>query len=546
SSGEGLNKKQSSSTIRKYLVSPTKATTKPLACNDNVLASPKPSTNTNTQTTSKKTKTPPPPEKGRSVVEMLNATRSTITATAIINKDFPSMKRSYSAITHLDTANETWLNQPLKSRKRNYEKKDAYDRLTPKIVDMQSAQFIMNRSSQTTTPYLDTNNEGGSESYQEQVAKACGIEPTKRILSFTPTGPSTKHVDLRKNAPKPKLMTRTTALPNRHILSSPEKVLDAPYMDDDYYLNLLDWSSTNVVAVGLGKSVYLWSAETGSIQPLNYDTDDQVTSVSWSNDGAYLSVGTTGGDTQVWDVESNTKLRSMTGQECRIGVLSWDKHIVSSGGRNGSIWHHDVRMAKHNVRELYGHTDDVCGLKWRWDGQLLASGGNDDTVNIWDARSTTPKFTKTTHSGAIKALAWCPWKHNTLATGGGRDDKNIHFWDTVTGSRRHTIQTGSQVTSLNWSKHYNEIASTHGSPHNQVTVWEYPTLTKVIDIPAHESRILHSAMSPDGQVLATAAADDNLKFWRIFEANGKAPLGTERSRLTEKKESKLRRSHSIR
>lgn len=79
-----------------------------------------------------------------------------------------------------------------------------------------------------------------------------------------------------------------------------------------------------------------------------------------------------------------------------------------------------------------------------------------------------------------------------------------------------------------------------------MTIWEYPTLTKVIDIPAHESRILHSAMSPDGQVLATSAADDNLKFWRIFEANGKAPLETERSRLTEKKESTLRRCNSIR
>jgi len=37
---------------------------------------------------------------------------------------------------------------------------------------------------------------------------------------------------------------------NLHL--SPEKVLDAPEMRDDYYLNLLDWSSKGILAIGLG------------------------------------------------------------------------------------------------------------------------------------------------------------------------------------------------------------------------------------------------------------------------------------------------------
>ena len=31
-------------------------------------------------------------------------------------------------------------------------------------------------------------------------------------------------------------------------------------MQDDFYLNLVDWSSHNVLAVGLGNCVYLWNA----------------------------------------------------------------------------------------------------------------------------------------------------------------------------------------------------------------------------------------------------------------------------------------------
>ena len=38
----------------------------------------------------------------------------------------------------------------------------------------------------------------------------------------------------------------------RKISSQPYKVLDAPDLSDDFYLNLVDWSSTNILAVALG------------------------------------------------------------------------------------------------------------------------------------------------------------------------------------------------------------------------------------------------------------------------------------------------------
>ncbi len=33
---------------------------------------------------------------------------------------------------------------------------------------------------------------------------------------------------------------------------------------------------------------------------------------------------------------------------------------------------------------------------------MLASGGNDNMVNIWDARSSQPKITKSNHQAAVK------------------------------------------------------------------------------------------------------------------------------------------------
>lgn len=344
--------------------------------------------------------------------------------------------------------------------------------------------------------------------YQSSLASACGVSLNTRILAFKPPPPeSSKPIDLRSQYNRPlKPATATAAQFRRRVLTAPERVLDAPGLVDDYYLNLLDWSSGNQVAIGLERNVYIWSAETGSVTPLlETSQDTYVASVKWSGDGAYVGVGLGTGEIQIWDVEESSKIRSMFGHDTRVGVMGWNKHLLSSGARSGLVYNHDVRIAQHKVAELVSHTGEVCGLEWRSDATQLATGGNDNLVSVWDARSlNAPKFSKTNHRAAVKALSWCPWQSNLLATGGGSHDRHIHFWNTTTGARTNSIDTGSQVTSLRWSTHYKEIVSSSGFPDNSLSIWSYPTLVRNVEIPAHESRVLHSCLSPDGQMLATA------------------------------------------
>lgn len=357
--------------------------------------------------------------------------------------------------------------------------------------------------------------------YQSTLASACGINQNQRILAFKPAAPeSSRPIDLRSQYNRPlKPASGVNAQSRRRIPSAPERVLDAPGLVDDYYLNLLDWSSGNQVAIGLERNVYVWSADSGSVSSLlECSADTYISSVKWSGDGAYVGVGLGTGEVQIWDVEEQTKLRSMFGHETRVGVMGWNKHILSTGARSGLVYNHDVRIAQHKVAELVSHTGEVCGLEWRADGAQLATGANDNLVSIWDARSlAAPKFTKANHRAAVKAVSWCPWQSNLLATGGGSNDRQIYFWNTTTGARVNHIATDSQVTSLRWSTHYKEIVSSGGFPDNSLSIWSYPTGVKNMEIPAHESRVLHSCLSPDGQMLATAAADESLKFWKVFE-----------------------------
>ena len=97
------------------------------------------------------------------------------------------------------------------------------------------------------------------------------------------------------------------------------------------------------------------------------------------------------------------------------------------------------------------------------------------------------------HMAAVKALAWCPFQSNLLASGGGDNDQCIKFWNTHTGACLNSVDTGSQVCSLLWNKNERELLSFHGFTHNQLTLWKYPSMVKIAELIGHTSRVLFMA-----------------------------------------------------
>lgn len=75
-------------------------------------------------------------------------------------------------------------------------------------------------------------------------------------------------------------------------------MLDAPSLEDDFYLNLVDWSSNDILSVGLGNAVYVWSAKTQQVSQLcEVPENESITSVSWAQQGTHIAVGTDSGCT---------------------------------------------------------------------------------------------------------------------------------------------------------------------------------------------------------------------------------------------------------
>jgi len=347
----------------------------------------------------------------------------------------------------------------------------------------------------------------------------------------------------------------TSRLP-RKIPRAPFKVLDAPALADDFYLNLVDWSAQNVLAVGLGSCVYLWSACTSKVTRLvDFGVDGSVCSVAWSQRGTYLSIGVDRGDVQIWDPVKCKRVRIMPGHKQRVGCLSWNHHVLATGSRDRNILLRDVRAAEPWTQKLNAHRSEVCGLKWSPDDRELASGGNDNLLLIWSPSGVTgsggtaggaalggagggggggspsPVQRFAAHQAAVKAIAWSPHQHGLVASGGGTADRCIKFWNTSTGQALNSIDTGSQVCNLSWSKNVNELVSTHGYSQNQIVVWKYPGMQKLATLTGHTMRVLYLAVSPDGQTIVSGAGDETLRFWNVFpgaksQAGGDAGVGS--------------------
>ncbi|UYV80442.1 CDC20 [Cordylochernes scorpioides] len=389
----------------------------------------------------------------------------------------------------------------------------------------------------------------GFQEYENLSPKSQEVYKAKTEALYGPDIMNKKVITYQNKAPQPpeeydqKLKVLYSSVQSsskkkkRVIPSCPDRILDAPEILNDYYINVIDWSPTNQIAVCLSGQLYVWDAVSSKITQLSsLEEGDHYGAVAWAGQGKHLAVGTSEGTVEIWDVSRGRRLRSMACEGGRVGALAWNSHMVSSGQANGSLTHHDVRVANHVVSSLpTAHSATVCGLHWSPDNRMLASGGNDNTVQVWSLSSPTSLHCFRDHQAAVKAVRWCPWQHNILATGGGTGDRCIRLWNITRGYCFKTIDTGSQE--------HRELVSGHGFTKHELNIWKYPDLTKVAELQelcciygvcgtGHEGRVLNLAMSPDGAYVMSAGADETLRIWHCFavdeERKKKEALETER------------------
>ncbi|HEU5377154.1 MAG TPA: hypothetical protein VFV38_17115 [Ktedonobacteraceae bacterium] len=94
----------------------------------------------------------------------------------------------------------------------------------------------------------------------------------------------------------------------------------------------------------------------------------------------------------------------------------------------------------------------------------LARGGQEGTLSVSRIFQGQVLWQVQAHQGAITALAWSP---DGLLLASGGDDGRIHLWQAATGARLCSCEQGERVERMRWSAH-RLLAATSG---NLIRIW---------------------------------------------------------------------------
>ncbi len=236
----------------------------------------------------------------------------------------------------------------------------------------------------------------------------------------------------------------------------------------------------------------------------------KVSTIAFSPDGKTIlsarsdSIGRDGWDINLWDVGTREKI-AMFGESRGPISFSPDGNIVASVLRKEPIiW--NVKTGQKLV--TLPHKTDAfikTPIVFSPDGTLLASGGKDNTVKLWDVETwqNINTFThKHTDRTTIYSIAFSP-DGKMIASGSG--DFTIKLWDVIKGTEITEIH--GRTRGLTFSPDGKTLAWSLGK---QIKLWDIATRSDIITFEDPVFSIGPLVFSPDGKTLVYASS-----FWGV-------------------------------
>jgi WD40 repeat protein len=155
-----------------------------------------------------------------------------------------------------------------------------------------------------------------------------------------------------------------------------------------------------------------------------------------------------------------------------------------------------------------------------WNGLLEESPGPDGATQtiaypfLKDGKPMEPLFTLTGHKGDVRAIAFCP-KGELLASGG--DDRTVRLWD-IKGKREAAVLNADEarIHAIAFSPDGTMLAS--AGSQGAVTLWDLVKRAPHKVLNGHKGSVYALAFYPDGKTLLSAGKDGVIRLWKVDDS----------------------------